>query len=275
MYTQSNPGTGEIFDQNTIPSRFNNANPTIVIAHGYEGSGDESWVQSMKDTLLAKAAANIVVVDWSEGAGLINYYQCASNTRTTGAYTALVIDNLIVNGALPADIWLMGFSLGAHVVGHAGMRSGYNYNRVTGLDPSGPWFENSLDTTVGINPTSGSFVDIIHTDTQEGQIRNLGHIDFYPAGGASQPGCRSGETPNPSNDCDHARAWIYMEQSIKTDCFLSRSKCVDYTDVPNSCSECLCGEEPCARMGYLAPTSCQLDGWFYVGVTSASPYCVG
>jgi hypothetical protein len=275
MYTQSNPGTGEIFDEITIPSQFNNADPTIVVVHGRYGSGEESWVQSMKDTLLAKAAANVVVLDWSEGAGVVNYFQSASNTRTAGAYTSLVIDNLITNGAAASDIWLMGFDLGAHVIGHAGMTSVNDYGRVTGLDPAGPWFEGSLDKKVGINPTSGSFVDIIHTDTEQGQIRNLGHIDFYPAGGASQPGCRSGETPSPSNDCSHAKSYVYMEQSIKTDCFLSRSKCADYTDVPDSCSECVCGDEPCARMGYLAKSGCQVEGWFYVGVTSASPYCVG
>jgi hypothetical protein len=275
MYTQSNPGTGEIFDENTIPSQFNNKYPTYLIMHGYNGAGDEAWVQSMKDTLLAKIAANVVVGDWSQGAGLPNYYQCASNVRTMGAYTAIVMDHLVTNGALATDIWLMGFSLGAHVVGVAGMDSVNNYNRVTGLDPSGPWFEGNLDKTVGINPESGSFVDVIHTDTQEGQLRNLGHIDFYPAGGKSQPGCRSGDVPSPSNACDHARSHEYMEQSIKTDCFLSRQKCNDYTNIPDSCIECTCGTDPCARMGYMAQSSCNLDGWFYVGVTSESPYCVG
>ena len=46
----------------------------------------------------------------------------------------------------------------------------------------------------GINPTSADFVDIIHTDGKSliyhyGQMRPLGHLDFYPNGGGTQPGC--------------------------------------------------------------------------------------
>ena len=57
------------------------------------------------------------------------------------------------------------------------------------MDPAGPWFEGSLDRTVGLNPTSARLVDVIHTDTIYGTLRDLGHIDFYPSGGKQQPGC--------------------------------------------------------------------------------------
>jgi hypothetical protein len=57
------------------------------------------------------------------------------------------------------------------------------------MDPAGPWFEGSLDRTVGLNPTSARLVDVIHTDTTYGTLRDLGHIDFYPSGGKNQPGC--------------------------------------------------------------------------------------
>ena len=41
---------------------------------------------------------NVVIVGWAGGADLAFYPQSASNTRTMGAYTALVVNNLISNG---------------------------------------------------------------------------------------------------------------------------------------------------------------------------------
>ena len=62
-----------------------------------------------------------------------------------------------------------------------------------GLDPGGPGWE-SYDIMAGINPSSAPFVDISHTDGRSlifayGQMRPLGHYDFYPNGGYGQPGC--------------------------------------------------------------------------------------
>ena len=55
--------------------------------------------------------------------------------------------------------------------------------------PAGPWFQGKLDRTVEVNPTSARFVDVIDIGIQLGQLKNLGHSDFYPSDAASQPGC--------------------------------------------------------------------------------------
>ena len=64
-----------------------------------------------------------------------------------------------------------------------------------GLDPAGPGFPlNETDTRLDIS--DADFVDIIHTDSGDltgnelGMEEPIGHIDFYPNGGAIQPGCR-------------------------------------------------------------------------------------
>lgn len=80
-----------------------------------------------------------------------------------------------------------------------------------GMDPAGPWFEGSLDRTVGINPTSATFVDIIHTDVIYGTLRDLGHIDFYPAGGKDQPGCVDLRLDDPET----SKAFLFTECSMK------------------------------------------------------------
>jgi pancreatic lipase-related protein 1 len=63
----------------------------------------------------------VVILGWGGGAQLANYFQAASNTRTVGAYTGLVFDNLNNNGGSDTLTWCMGHSLGAHVCGYTGM----------------------------------------------------------------------------------------------------------------------------------------------------------
>jgi len=64
----------------------------------------------------------------------------------------------------------------------------------SGLDPAGPLFE-PYDWSVGLNPSCADLVDNIHTNTEiipgigAGMMKAVGHIDFYPNGGRSQPGC--------------------------------------------------------------------------------------
>ena len=64
---------------------------------------------------------------------------------------------------------------------------------ITGLDPAGPEWDDH-DVMAGVNPTSADFVDIIHTDGKSliypyGTMTPRGHMDFYPNGGETQPGC--------------------------------------------------------------------------------------
>ena len=127
------------------------------------------------------------------------------------------IDFLVANTGAPfSSIHLIGHSLGAHVVGGAGaavtlgripritgkqlIRLGIVklnkklFDNFIGLDPAGPWFPlNETDNRLDV--TDGDFVDIIHTDggdltgNELGMQEAIGHIDFYPNGGAIQPGC--------------------------------------------------------------------------------------
>jgi len=77
---------------------------------------------------------NAVIVDWGGGAQLLNYYKAAMNTRSVGAYTAQVFQNLVRAGSASSRLWCIGHSLGAHVCGHTGMSMPGNLplGRVTG-----------------------------------------------------------------------------------------------------------------------------------------------
>ena len=104
--------------------------------------------------------------------------------------------------------------------------------RITGCDPAGPRFvdgpifyalpklnENRL------NPESAAFVDVIHTNAalqpgavwiipRLGDLHPLGHMDFYPNGGSSQPGC-SFYTILSGDNCSHMRSYLYLLHSIR------------------------------------------------------------
>lgn len=76
---------------------------------------------------------NVVVVDWEKGAGHLMYYYSAANIRTVGAEIADVMDVLVEKGTTTYDnLWCVGFSLGAHACGQAGMRTERPIGRVTG-----------------------------------------------------------------------------------------------------------------------------------------------
>lgn len=57
------------------------------------------------------------------------------------------------------------------------------------MDPAGKYFDGDKPA-IRLDSSDAQFVDVIHTDSDHnGQEQSLGHIDFYPNGGAQQKGC--------------------------------------------------------------------------------------
>ncbi|KOB64789.1 Lipase, partial [Operophtera brumata] len=92
-----------------------------------------------------------------------------------------------------SNLHLVGFNLGAHVVGHAAreitLRTGARVARITGLDPSrSQWGSGSSR----LARTDATYVEVIHTDG-DGLLSNglgtaIGDVDFFVNGGSNQPG---------------------------------------------------------------------------------------
>ncbi|GLH10701.1 Phospholipase A1 VesT1.02, partial [Gryllus bimaculatus] len=105
------------------------------------------------------------------------------------------------------------------------------------LDPAGPMF-HSMPDIVRLDHSDAEFVDVIHTDsTGLGSKDATGHVDYYPNGGETQPGCSlwtflelSGlmalfTEPEELFTCSHARATRLFIHSMQPTCRFLACRC--------------------------------------------------
>lgn len=167
----------------------------------------------MKDYYLDNWDYNVFAVDWSYSSMSPVYYQAAAETRVVGLQIAYFIQRLVnTTNATVADMHCIGHSLGAQVCGFVGQRlQNPKMPQITGLDPAGPTFMDDKPNT-RLDPTDAELVLVIHTNAGTysesfrrqttvitkllnrlsdpfgaigilGNMRNVGHFDFWPNGG--------------------------------------------------------------------------------------------
>ncbi|XP_064187696.1 lipoprotein lipase [Anguilla rostrata] len=183
--------------KNTITEcEFNLETQTFVVIHGWTVTGMyESWVPKLVAALYDREpSANVIVVDWLERASQ-HYPTSAAYTKLVGHDVGKFVNWLEREVHYPWEkLHLLGYSLGAHVAGIAGLLTNHKINRITGLDPAGPGFEYA-DEQSTLSPDDAIFVDVLHTNTRGSPDRSIGiqrpvgHVDIYPNGGTFQPGC--------------------------------------------------------------------------------------
>lgn len=245
---------------------FNMTAKTFFIIHGWTLSGIlEKWLYKLVWALQTREKdANVVVVDWMPLAHQL-YFDAVNNTRVVGQRVAGMLNWLQEKEEFSlGNVHLIGYSLGAHVAGYAGNFVRGTVGRITGLDPAGPMFE-----TVGINmrlsPDDADFVDVLHTYTISlgmsiGIRRPVGHIDIYPNGGDSQPGCGSkgvlaslayGILPEAVR-CEHERAvHLFVDSLVNQDKPSFAFQCTDSNRFKKGI--CLsCRKNRCGSIGYNA-----------------------
>ncbi|KAF7267013.1 hypothetical protein GWI33_019719 [Rhynchophorus ferrugineus] len=238
---------------------------TLVVIHGWKNSVESPVNDQIKTAALRNNDINVIVVDWSKIASKI-YVTAQGSVLKVGNYVGdflLKLDN-VLNHSL-SRVTIVGHSLGAHISGNAGARTGGLIDTIIGLDPAGPLFtEKNINNR--LDPTDGRYVHVIHTnDRVLGFGIKMGHLDYYPNGGSSQPGCGL----DVAGSCAHSRAYIYYAESLSSNRFLSRL-CSSYSDYTNG----RCASNTASYMGSF-PITQSAQGDYYLTTNSASPYAQG
>ncbi|XP_042532672.1 lipase member I [Dipodomys spectabilis] len=256
MYTRNNLKCAEpLFEHNnSLNINFNIQKKTVWIIHGYRPLGSTpSWLQKFLRILLNEEDANVIVVDWNQGATTFIYNRAVKNTRKVAESLSESILNLLKHGASLDNFHLIGMSLGAHISGFVGKMFHGQLGRITGLDPAGPKFSGKPPNS-RLDYTDAKFVDVIHSDAKGLGIQEpLGHIDFYPNGGKKQPGCpKSIFSGVEYLKCDHQRAVHLFLAALETDCNFISFPCGSYKEYKSSlCVDCdSFMKDSCPRLGY-------------------------
>lgn len=262
-------------DKSINRSNFDPKKKTKFIIHGFIDTPLSNWVGDMRDELIKADDMNVIVVDWA-GGSLPLYTQATANTRLVGLELGYFINHIIKNYTVdPADVHIIGHSLGAHTAGYAGALV-KGLGRITGLDPAEPYFQN-MPSHVRLDPSDAELVDVIHTDGKGifflgyGMSQPCGHLDFYPNNGKEQPGCDITQTPlvpltlirdgleeasRVLVACNHVRAIKLFTDSINGRCPYLAHQCKSYQHfLTGKCFTCKPGSQSCALMGYHADSS--------------------
>ncbi|KAL6432851.1 hypothetical protein ACFW04_006305 [Cataglyphis niger] len=278
---------------------------TVIIVHGFLSHGNETWISDMERALLQWDDVNVMVVDWSAGSNTWNYYKAAVNTRIVGYQISKFIEHVtnatISNEGSDMSNWgplhLIGHSLGAHICGMTAKelkkrQSRWTIRRITGLDPAQPCFRNA-DPSVHLHKNDAPFVDVIHTNGRLltslglGLPEAIGHMDFYPNGGKTQPGCARTEpsyfdylpiskTAIQKAICSHGRSYIYLTESLASaatgNCsFWAHRWDLTYRNLLQIIAE-PCDANVCTEMGIRAEMY-NHRGIFFVATASSHPFC--
>lgn len=128
-----------------LSSQLDKDKDVIFMTHGWLGSLSASKFWWNRLIEIAEAAdKQVIFVDWSGAASSSYYLPSVSNLRPVAAIWASVIQNLVEHESFdPLKMRLIGFSLGAHLVGFTGklLTGKYKLARITGLEPANAAFE--------------------------------------------------------------------------------------------------------------------------------------
>nr|XP_040036242.1 lipase member H isoform X1 [Gasterosteus aculeatus aculeatus]XP_040036243.1 lipase member H isoform X1 [Gasterosteus aculeatus aculeatus]XP_040036244.1 lipase member H isoform X1 [Gasterosteus aculeatus aculeatus] len=280
LYTRHNATCGTLVSHSDLSKhpQFNVSRPTTFVIHGFRPTGSPpAWIQNLTKLLLARADHNVIMVDWNHGAANVNYFKAVENTRKAAENLTAFVEMMKVfehslrppmcvachptngpnrpqeRGASLGSVHMIGVSLGAHLSGFVGANMNGSIGRITALDPAGPQFTGSSPEN-RLDPSDAQFVDVLHTDMDALGFREpLGHIDFYPNGGADQPGCpKTVFSGGAYFKCDHQRSvWLLLD-SLNRTCASRVYPCSSYKDfLSGDCLSCdRFGAAGCPVFGY-------------------------
>jgi pimeloyl-ACP methyl ester carboxylesterase len=175
-----------------IHLKLNVNRPIAFLIHGWLDDIQRDWMQAMARDYVRFTRTNVCVINWHP-MSVNDYAMAAEKTDEVAKVATKFIKFLTPVGFKYENMTIVGHSMGAHIAGMIGHRTGGKISHIIGLDPAGVQF-----TKLGRRPTvrlldrmSARFVQVLHTDKHViGTTTSLGHQDFWPNNGESpQPGC--------------------------------------------------------------------------------------
>jgi len=229
LFTRTNPTAAQTIALNNnaqlTASNYNPALQTRFHIHGWNGGGATTGA-GIRTAWLNAINCNVFTVDWGAGAQTPNYVLARNRVNAVGQVIASYCDwlNLSRQQAF-SGITIAGHSLGAHVAGAAGKRTARGTVQcVVSLDPAGPLF-TVADSANRVHHTDAVHVENIVTDAGNLGFSNLiGHANFYPNWGVSQPGC-AGST------CSHSRVNDFFQHSINHANNFGATRCAAFANI--------------------------------------------
>lgn len=165
---------------------------------------------------------------------------------------------------------IVGFSIGAQYSGYVARKikskssGSYVVPRVVGFEPG-------KLSPVNLSPSDAAFVMTIHTGNIFSEPNVLGHVNFFPNGGLSQPMCRRKILFMSFDDtgCSHGQVQLFWIEAVKTksSTVFPALKCNSAADFTNR----VC--DPNIPVGYMnTKTSNLLTGDYYLSTYNTSPF---
>ncbi|XP_035773086.1 pancreatic triacylglycerol lipase-like [Anopheles albimanus] len=273
LFTRASPTQPQILQLNNAGSitgsNFNPAHPTRFTIHGWNNDGSHFMNSQIRDAYFQVGDFNVITVDWGVGAINPNYITARNHVGAVGNTVSQLIDQLIAaTGLNPDNVYIIGYSLGAHAAGSAGKAQNGRINSIIALDPAGPLFSFGQPDAVG--PADGRYVETIMTNAGVLGINTpMGQANFYPNGGRLQPGCGV----DIGGSCSHDRAPQFFAESITSSTPFRAMRCVDHGQIiGGSCTSA----GPDANMGGQPSNFGRgVQGVYYLQTNSASPFARG
>ncbi|BFF96865.1 pancreatic lipase-related protein 3 [Drosophila madeirensis] len=192
---QESPQNLEPEVESLVRSSFYAADPVVLSVPRWLGNKSSPEHSAVVAAQLSQRECNVITVDLAE----------TTNEAAITESVGNLIELLHRQFDVPLErILLVGFAEGAHLAGavaaKVGSDLGQRFPHLTALDPS----EASLEHV--LSPSDAQFVEVVHTNGGGlGTLERLGHVDYYPNGGETQPGCVE-------DSCSHERSFELLEE---------------------------------------------------------------
>ncbi|XP_032521339.2 phospholipase A1-like isoform X1 [Danaus plexippus] len=241
----------------------------IVFIPGYKSHINRNAPELIKAAFKDVPNIYLIVIDHSiytssKGGRLKSYERSVTYTYPLGVIVGEFLAKLRNVGFSSKNIHCIGHSLGGQILGYAGTKyfkvTAEKIWRITGIDPAGPCFSNSL-IDEQLRSGVAEYVEVYHCNAGGlGTTSVLADIDFFINNGKVQPNCDGSFLSLGDSDakCSHKSCVKYWTETVQHPGWYLAWKCDSY----KLFSEGKCAGNEVTIGGYTNPGNS--TGVFYI-----------